>query len=32
MRLVYLDIGKLEPLFQKMDKALLSLFEYKINY
>ncbi len=29
MRLVYLDIGKLEPLFQKMDKALLSLFEYK---
>lgn len=29
MRLVYLDIDKLEPLFQKVDKALLSLFEYK---
>ncbi len=29
MRLVYLDIGRLEPLFQKMDEALLSLFEYK---
>lgn len=29
MRFVYLDIGKLEPLFQKIDKALLSLFEYK---